>query len=101
MTQITCRADVPPTIGGSNSFEKVDKSIPVYVPASSIETYKTAQYWSEFTNFQPIAEPAKTEWRISDRTDIDVDFHSIDEAMKDERVQDGHTLFIERGSHLA
>ena len=101
LTQITCRADVPPTIGGSNSFEKVDKSIPVYVPASSIETYKTAQYWSEFTNFQPIAEPAKTEWRISDRTDIEVDFHSIDEAMKDERVQDGHTLYIERGSHLA
>ncbi|MGM9733195.1 MAG: hypothetical protein ACI3YT_03615 [Prevotella sp.] len=46
------------------------------------------------------AEEEKTEWRISDRTDIEVDFHSIDEAMGDERVQDGHTLYIERGSHL-
>ena len=100
LSQIRCRASVPPTIGSSNTFYKVDKSIPVYVPASSIDAYKSAQYWSEFTNFQAIAEPAKTEWRISDRTDIDVDFHSINEAMEDERVQDGHTLYIERGSHL-
>ncbi|MCI7011301.1 MAG: hypothetical protein MR905_06950 [Prevotella sp.] len=54
----------------------------------------------EFTNIQAIQEEVKTEWRISDRTDIDVDFHSIEEAMKDERVQDGHTLYIERGTNL-
>ena len=101
LTQITCRANVPPTIGNWTTFNDVDKSIPVYVPASSIDAYKKADYWSEFTNFQAIAEPAKTEWRISDRTDIDVDFHSIEEAMKDERVQDGHTLYIERGTNLA
>ena len=100
LTQITCRANVPPTIIGKWAFEYVDKSIPVYVPASSIDAYKSAQYWSEFTNFQAIAEPAKTEWRISNRTDIEVDFHSIEEAMKDERVQDGHTLYIERGTNL-
>lgn len=100
LTQITCRANVPPTILTSSTFDKVDKSIPVHVPASSIDAYKSAQYWSEFTNFQAIAEPVKTEWRISDRTDIDVDFHSIEEAMKDERVQDGHTLYIERGTNL-
>ena len=100
LTQITCRANVPPTIGNWTTFNDVDKSIPVYVPASSIDAYKKADYWSEFTNFQAIAEPAKTEWRISDRTDIDVDFHSIEEAMKDERVQNGHTLYIERGTNL-
>ena len=100
LTQITCRANVPPTIGNWTTFNDIDKSIPVYVPAASIEAYKKADYWSEFTNFQAIAEPAKTEWRISDRTDIDVDFHSIEEAMKDERVQNGHTLYIERGTNL-
>ena len=99
LTQITCRANVPPTID-TRTFYNVDKSIPVYVPASSIDAYKSAQYWSEFTNFQAIVEEEKTEWRISDRTDIDVDFHSIEEAMKDERVQDGHTLYIERGTNL-
>ena len=100
LTQITCRANVPPTIGNWTTFNDVDKSIPVYVPAASIEAYKKADYWSEFTNFQAIVEEEKTEWRISDRTDIDVDFHSIEEAMKDERVQDGHTLYIERGTNL-
>ena len=29
-----------------------------------------------------------------------MDFHSIEEAMKDERVQNGHTLYIERGTNL-
>lgn len=99
LKKLLCLADVPPTIN-KYTFYNTDKSIPVYVPASSIEAYKKADYWSEFTNFQAIAEPAKTEWRISDRTDIDVDFHSIEEAMKDERVQDGHTLYIERGTNL-
>ena len=99
LEEIICHVSNPPTIV-KKTFEDVNKSIPVYVPASSIDAYKNADYWSEFTNFQPIAEPAKTEWRISDRTDIDVDFHSINEAMDDERVQDGHTLYIERGSHL-
>ena len=45
LTQITCRANVPPTIG-TGTFDDVDKSIPVYVPASSIDAYKSAQYWS-------------------------------------------------------
>lgn len=100
LNQIICKANTPPTID-SQTFENVNKSIPVYVPASSIEAYKSADYWSEFTNFQAIVEPAKTEWRISDRTDIEVDFHSINEAMEDERVQDGDTLYIERGTKLA
>lgn len=100
LSQITCHAQDPPSIASDFSMKGLDRSIPVYVPASSIEAYKNADYWSEFTNFQAIAEPARTEWRISDRTDIDVDFHSIEEAMGDERVQDGHTLYIERGTNL-
>ena len=45
LTQITCRANVPPTIN-NQTFDRVDKSIPVYVPASSIDAYKSAPYWS-------------------------------------------------------
>ena len=100
LQEITCEAIDPPLIEAKNAIYNIDLSIPVYVPAASIEAYKCADYWSEFTNFQAIVEPAKTEWRISDRTDIDVDFHSINEAMDDERVQDGHTLYIERGTSL-
>lgn len=99
ISQLISKSKTPPTVD-VECFYYFNKTIPVYVPASSIDAYKSAQYWSEFTNFQAIAEPAKTEWRISDRTDIDVDFHSIEEAMKDERVQNGHTLYIERGTNL-
>ncbi len=55
-TAITCKATTPPTIGGSDTFDEVDKSIPVYVPASSVEAYKVANGWSEFTNIQAIPE---------------------------------------------
>ncbi len=55
LASITCEADIPPTIGYSSPFEGVEKSIPVYVPASSISAYQTAEYWKEFTNIQAIA----------------------------------------------
>lgn len=55
LTSITCRAVTPPTID-SYAFEGVDKSIPVYVPAGSVDTYKSAGIWRQFTNIQPISE---------------------------------------------
>ncbi|MBE6292136.1 MAG: leucine-rich repeat domain-containing protein [Bacteroidales bacterium] len=54
LTSITCKAVTPPTIGDSNTFFNVNKSIPVYVPAASVEAYKSAEYWSAFTNIQPL-----------------------------------------------
>ncbi len=50
LTSITCKAVIPPTIGNSNTFYNVDKSIPLYVPAGSVDAYKAADYWKEFTN---------------------------------------------------
>ena len=49
LAQIECLATVPPTIY-EHTFENVDKSIPVKVPAGCVEAYKNAPYWSEFTN---------------------------------------------------
>ena len=54
LTSIICKAVTPPSLS-SNSFS-VSKSTPVYVPSESVEIYKTAQYWSEFTNIQAIDE---------------------------------------------
>ena len=54
LTFITSRALTPPLIGGYLTFDGVDKSIPVYVPVASVEAYRNAAYWSEFTNIQPI-----------------------------------------------
>ena len=54
LTSITCKAVVPPTLGIS-VFNYVNKSIPIYVPANSIEAYKAADGWKEFgDNIQPI-----------------------------------------------
>ncbi len=56
LTQITCWATTPPAMD-DNAFYGINHSIPLYVPAESIETYKAAEYWSEFTNIQAIVSP--------------------------------------------
>ena len=53
LTSITCKALTPPAIS-SSTFSGVDKSIPVYVPVGSVEAYKAANYWKEFTNIQSL-----------------------------------------------
>ena len=56
-TEITCKAVTPPTLGGSSAFYGVDKSIPVYVPKVSVEAYKAATYWKEFSNIVRMDKP--------------------------------------------
>lgn len=46
---ITCFALDPPILRAT-SFLDVNKSIPLYVPAGSINAYQAAYYWSEFSN---------------------------------------------------
>ena len=71
LTSITCKAVTPPTIGNSNTFYNVDKSIPVYVPASSVESYKSAEYWSAFTNIQPIGTCGDNlTWRLTEEGEL-------------------------------
>ena len=58
LTSITSEATIPPSCGDA-SFFNVKKSIPVYVPANSVEAYKKAKEWKNFTNIQAIiVEPA-------------------------------------------
>jgi hypothetical protein len=45
LASITCRATTPPTIQ-TTTFSGVPASCSIYVPAESVETYKTANYWS-------------------------------------------------------
>jgi len=51
LTLITCNATTPPTLQ-SNTFSNVSKSIPVYINCNYLSAYQSAQYWSEFTNYQ-------------------------------------------------
>ena len=36
----------PPSLGGANVFQNIVSDCKIYVPAESIEAYKSAQYWS-------------------------------------------------------
>ena len=55
LTAITCEAVNPPALG-DYVFDDVDKSIPLYVPAESVDAYKAADQWREFTNIRAIDE---------------------------------------------
>ena len=51
LTSITCEASTPPTCG-SECFTNVNKSIPLHIPANSVEEYNVADGWKEFTNIK-------------------------------------------------
>jgi len=53
LTSVTNYATIPQAIN-SNVFN-VDKSIPLYVPAESVDAYKAADGWKDFTNILPIS----------------------------------------------
>ena len=57
LTTITCKAETPPTIE-YYTFDRIDKSIPLYVPAASVEAYKGTEHWSKFTNIMEISAEA-------------------------------------------
>ena len=50
ITSITCKAIIPP-VCSNLVFSSVDISIPVYVPETSIPTYRRTKQWSSFTNY--------------------------------------------------
>ena len=56
LTSVTCKATTPPTIGNAYAFHNVANfgTFTIYVPKSSLETYKKTAYWSEFANISPI-----------------------------------------------
>ena len=49
LTKITSEAQTPPT-ASYYSFDGIDLSIPVYVPAGTLAAYKEAEGWKRFTN---------------------------------------------------
>ena len=50
---ITCYADDVP-FANTYTFDGIDKKIPVYVPAESVNAYKDADYWNDFENILPL-----------------------------------------------
>ena len=55
LTSIICEATTPPDCD-KESFKGVNMSIPVYVPANSIDEYEDATAWFYFSNIQAIPD---------------------------------------------
>ena len=46
LTSVYCKATTPPSLGGRSVFKYNASGRLIYVPAASVEAYKTADYWS-------------------------------------------------------
>lgn len=49
LTSITVNRTTPPTLGGTYVFDNTN-DCPIYVPAASVNAYKTASNWSEYAS---------------------------------------------------
>ncbi len=49
LTSVTIQATTPPTLGGTDAFNNTN-NCPIYVPAESVDAYKTATNWSSLAS---------------------------------------------------
>ena len=74
---ITCMANTPPTVAGEYTFYNVDKSIPIHVPASSVEAYRAAYGWGQFTNILPVIASGpcgnNLTWRLTNDGELTIE----------------------------
>ena len=52
---ITVKSDIPPIVG-ANTFDGLENSVEIVVPASAMRYYKVAKGWNRFTNFVAIED---------------------------------------------
>ena len=76
LTSITCQAVIPPHLVHSDVFDGVPRSIPLYVPAESVNDYTAASVWNEFlimTGTNSLIHNELTVWPnpVSDRLIIE------------------------------
>ena len=50
LTSVYCKAATPPT-GGSIMFDNNASGRKIYVPMESVEAYKSASYWSNYSSY--------------------------------------------------
>lgn len=74
---VTILAETPPS-GEDNMFDK-NSNYPIYVPAVSVDAYKTAQYWSDYADrIQAISKHITIDGDMSDWDNIETGVFSKD-----------------------
>ena len=51
LTSVTILATTPPTLTNSNAFPKFNTGFKIYVPAASLDIYKSATNWSDIASY--------------------------------------------------
>ena len=50
LKNVYCKATTPPALGGASVFDYNGYGRKIYVPAGSVEAYRSATYWSEYAS---------------------------------------------------
>ena len=50
LTSVYCKATTPPSLGGTEVFDYNGSGRKIYVPAESVDAYKSAKGWSEYAS---------------------------------------------------
>jgi len=81
LTSLISKALTPPTLG-LGVFAGVDTSIPLYVPAGSMDAYQAIEQWKQFTNMQALPDetPEKPQ---AHPTDCNVNYLSKNDGIID------------------
>ena len=87
MTSVTCEAVNPPTIG-EGVFNECNYLSYIYVPAESVEAYKTATNWSEY---EPLIEAIPSDEAID---------HTAADANITKRLENGQLIIIKNGQRF-
>ena len=66
ITQMTVKAEVPPTLVATSIPDNLKAKTTLYVPKGKVETYKTAPYWNGFMAYKEIKAPIVNPVKIGD-----------------------------------
>ena len=78
ITEFTCHAAVPPTVGMMAFASAIYQSATLYVPESSIDAYKEASEWKKFSVIKAIGDTTSTIVPTIVTVEIDGIFYTLD-----------------------
>lgn len=90
LTSIYCKSSCPPRLASRNVFKSVPSDCKLYVPTTSVETYKETEGWRRFYfnivgyDFQQFDSRKKEQYNPSDEYDVMVE----EFALKVDRIED-------------